>query len=113
MPLETLYYEVYNRHNVELVDIIGNADRAGSRPRASRPATDEYEFDIIIYATGFDAITGSFDKIDPWRRRRAAERRWKGGPQTFLGVMVEGFPNMLMLMGPHTGARQYSAQHRV
>ena len=76
---------------------------SGSRRRASRPATPEYEFDIIIYATGFDAITGSFDQID-FRGADGArlKDKWKNGPQTYLGVMVEGFPNMMMLMGPHT-----------
>ncbi len=75
----------------------------GSRPRVSRPATANIEFDIIIYATGFDAITGSFDKID--LRGVDGVRlkdKWKSGPQTYLGVMVDGFPNMMMLMGPHT-----------
>lgn len=67
------------------------------------------EFDIIIYATGFDAITGAFDRIDI---RGAGGVRlkdvWKDGPQTYLGVMVEGFPNMLMAMGPHAGLGNYT-----
>jgi cation diffusion facilitator CzcD-associated flavoprotein CzcO len=75
---------------------------SGSRQRASRPAK-EYEFDIIIYATGFDAITGSFDEID-FRGADGAllKDKWKGGPKTYLGLMVDDFPNMMMLMGPHT-----------
>ena len=76
---------------------------SGSRLRESRPASREYEFDIIIYATGFDAITGSFDKID-FRGAGGArlKDKWKKGPETYLGIMVHEFPNMLMLMGPHT-----------
>ena len=102
LPLETFYYEVYNRDNVELVDI--------TETPIERITTDgiktsdhEYEFDIIIYATGFDAITGSFDRID-FRGVNGArlKDKWKSGPQTFLGVLVDGFPNMMMLMGPHT-----------
>jgi cation diffusion facilitator CzcD-associated flavoprotein CzcO len=63
----------------------------------------EYDFDIIIYATGFDAITGSFDRIDIRGVDGVPLKdTWKHGPQTYLGVMVEGFPNMTMLMGPHT-----------
>src|SRR6185503_17735144 len=61
------------------------------------------DFDIIIYATGFDAITGSFDRIDI--RGVDGQRlkdKWAGGPKTYLGVQVEGFPNMFMVMGPHT-----------
>ena len=102
LPLETFYYEVYNRDNVELVDI--------TETPIERITTDgietsdrKYEFDIIIYATGFDAITGSFDRID-FRGVNGArlKDKWKSGPQTFLGVLVDGFPNMMMLMGPHT-----------
>jgi len=102
LPLETFYYEAYNRDNVELVDI--------TETPIERITTDgiktsdrEYAFDIIIYATGFDAITGSFDRID-FRGVDGArlKDRWKSGPQTFLGVLVDGFPNMMMLMGPHT-----------
>ena len=76
---------------------------SGSRPRASRPARRNTQFDIIIYATGFDAITGSFDKID-FRGAGGAQLKdkWKSGPQTYLGIMVHEFPNMMMLMGPHT-----------
>ena len=63
MPLETGYYEVYNQPNVELVDLretpIERITTDGHQDNDS-----EYEFDMIIYATGFDAITGSFERID-------------------------------------------------
>ncbi|WP_249733600.1 hypothetical protein [Bradyrhizobium sp. sGM-13] len=102
LPLETFYYEVYNQDNVELVDInetpIERITLAGIRT-----SERDYEFDIIIYATGFDAITGSFDKID-FRGIGGArlKDKWRQGPETYLGIMVHEFPNMLMLMGPHT-----------
>jgi cation diffusion facilitator CzcD-associated flavoprotein CzcO len=102
VPLETRYYEVYNQPNVELVDIT-ETPIARITPRGIKTSDREYQFDIIIYATGFDAITGSFDRID--LRGVDGVRlkdRWKSGPETFLGVMVDGFPNMTMLMGPHT-----------
>ena len=102
LPLETFYYEVYNRDNVELVDITETPIERIT-PEGIKTSDREYEFDIIIYATGFDAITGSFDKID--LRGVDGVRlkdKWKSGPQTYLGVMVDGFPNMMMLMGPHT-----------
>jgi cation diffusion facilitator CzcD-associated flavoprotein CzcO len=72
-------------------------------PTGIKTGARDFEFDIIIYATGFDALTGSFDRID-FRGARAARliEKWKGGPQTYLGIMVHEFPNMLMLMGPHT-----------
>jgi cation diffusion facilitator CzcD-associated flavoprotein CzcO len=102
LPLETFYYEVYNQDNVELVDITKTPIERIT-PEGIKTSAAEYEFDIIIYATGFDAITGSFDKID---FRGTGDVRlkdkWKTGPQTYLGIMVDGFPNMMMLMGPHT-----------
>ena len=66
----------------------------------------DFEFDIIIYATGFDAITGAYDHIDI--RGRNGERlkeKWDGGGiQTYLGIFVQGFPNMLMPAGPQSGS---------
>jgi cation diffusion facilitator CzcD-associated flavoprotein CzcO len=68
-----------------------------------RTTEREFEFDIIVFATGFDAITGSFDRIDIRGCGGAKLKdRWKGGPSTFLGVMINGFPNLFMVMGPHT-----------
>jgi cation diffusion facilitator CzcD-associated flavoprotein CzcO len=102
VPLETKYYEVYNQPNVKLVDINATPIERIT-PKGLKTSDAEYEFDIIIYATGFDAITGAFDRID----FRGADGlklkdKWKGGPQTYLGMLVEGFPNMMMQMGPHT-----------
>jgi cation diffusion facilitator CzcD-associated flavoprotein CzcO len=102
VPQETHYYEVYNQPNVELVSIletpIERITRAGIRTTER-----EFAFDLIVYATGFDAITGGFDRID--LRGRGGQRlrdRWRSGPVTFMGVMVDGFPNLFMVMGPHT-----------
>jgi cation diffusion facilitator CzcD-associated flavoprotein CzcO len=102
LPLETFYYEVYNRDNVELVDITETPIERIT-PQGIKTSEKDYEFDMIIFATGFDAITGSFDKID-FRGADGArlKDKWKSGPQTYLGIMVDGFPNMMMLMGPHT-----------
>jgi cation diffusion facilitator CzcD-associated flavoprotein CzcO len=102
LPLETFYYEVYNRDNVELVDI-SETPIERITPKGVKTSEKEFEFDIIIYATGFDAITGSFDKID-FRGAGGIRLKdiWKSGPETYLGLMVHGFPNMIMVMGPHT-----------
>ena len=116
LPLETHYYEVYNQPNVKLVDIQATPIECVT-PSGIRTSNAEYDFDIIIYATGFDAITGAFDRIDI----RGADGvclkdKWIDGPQTYLGVLVEGFPNMLMVMGPHAGlgnfprAAEYSVE---
>jgi cation diffusion facilitator CzcD-associated flavoprotein CzcO len=103
VPLETRYYEVYNQPNVRLIDI-NETPIERITPGGIKTRDAEHEFDIIIYATGFDAITGSFDRIDI--RGIDGQRlkdKWKAGPQTYLGILVEGFPNMLMVMGPHAG----------
>ena len=102
LPLETFYYEVYNRDNVELVDI-KETPIERITPTGIKTSEREFEFDIIIFATGFDAITGAFDKID-FRGLDGVKLKdkWKSGPETYLGLMVHQFPNMMMLMGPHT-----------
>ena len=102
VPQETFYYEVYNQPNVELVSIV---DTPIERITASgvKTSEQEFEFDIIIYATGFDAITGSFDRIDlRGRNGESLKDKWRASLETFLGVQVAGFPNMFMVMGPHT-----------
>lgn len=101
VPLETKYYEVYNQPNVTLVDI--SATPIERITETGIKTTDaEFEFDMIIYATGFDAITGSFDRIDIQGVDGVKLKdRWAHGPETYLGVLVDRFPNMMMLIGPH------------
>ena len=102
VPLETRYYEAYNQPNVQLVDI-KETPIERITPKGIKTSDADYEFDIIIYATGFDAITGSFDRIDI-RGVDGLKLKdvWANGPRTYLGVLVKSFPNMMMLMGPHT-----------
>jgi cation diffusion facilitator CzcD-associated flavoprotein CzcO len=115
VPLESGYFEVYNQPNVKLVDI-NETPIERITPSGIKTSDAEYQFDIIIYATGFDAITGAFDRIDIRGVDGVTlKEKWKDGPQTFLGILVDGFPNMLMVMGPHAGlgniprAAEYSA----
>ena len=115
VPLESGYFEVYNQPNVKLVDI-NETPIERITPAGIMTSDAEYEFDIIIYATGFDAITGAFDRINIRGVDGVSLRdKWKDGPQTFLGILVDEFPNMLMVMGPHAGlgnfprAVEYSA----
>jgi len=104
VPMETNYFEAYNRPNVHLVDL-------GETPLVRETATGlttterAYEFDIIVYATGFDAITGAYDKIDieGVGGLKLADK-WRTTIQTFLGMMVHGFPNLLMPSGPQSGS---------
>src|SRR5207248_2693350 len=103
VPLESGYYEVYNQANVRLVNI-NETPIERITPNGVKTSDAEYEFDLIIYATGFDAITGSFDRIDIRGIDRVSLKdKWQEGPQTYLGVLVEGFPNLLMVMSPHAG----------
>jgi cation diffusion facilitator CzcD-associated flavoprotein CzcO len=103
VPLESGYFEVYNQPNVKLVDI-SETPIERITPTGIKTSDAEYEFDIIVYATGFDAITGSFDRIDIRGVDGVSLKdKWKDGPQTFLGILVDGFPNLLMVMGPHAG----------
>ncbi|WP_149537638.1 flavin-containing monooxygenase [Siccirubricoccus phaeus] len=104
VPQETFYYEAYNLPHVRLVDLqeepIERVTETGIRTSAA-----EYEFDMIIYATGFDAITGSFDRIDiRGVGGLPLKEKWAEGPKTYLGLMSAGFPNMLTIVGPHNAS---------
>jgi cation diffusion facilitator CzcD-associated flavoprotein CzcO len=104
VPLESGYYEVFNQTNVRLVDLHETPiERITPAGIATRDA--EYDFDMIIYATGFDAITGAFDRIDfRGLGGRRLKDKWSAGPRTYLGLQVEGFPNLFTLVGPHNAA---------
>ena len=107
VPLETGYFETYNRDNVVLVD---SAETPIVRitPTGLETSDGHFEFDVIVYATGFDAFTGAFDHIDI--QGTGGERlrdKWATGPETYLGAMVSGFPNFLMLVGPQTAASNF------
>ncbi|WP_244642236.1 flavin-containing monooxygenase [Chelatococcus reniformis] len=104
VPMETGYFEAYNRDNVHLVDIsetpIERVTETGLRTTER-----DYDFDIIVYATGFDAITGAYDRIDIEGIGGVKLRdAWADGPSTFLGMLVHGFPNLLMPGGPQSGS---------
>jgi cation diffusion facilitator CzcD-associated flavoprotein CzcO len=104
VPLETRYYEAYNRDNVHLIDI-QETPIESITAKGVRTTDGEFDFDIIVYATGFDAITGSYDRIDI--RGVGGERlrdKWKDGPVTFLGMQINGFPNLITVAGPQSGS---------
>ena len=104
LPLETKYFEAYNRDNVHLVDI-SETPLVRVTENGLRTTMRDYEFDIIVYATGFDAITGAYDLIDisGIGGERLAEK-WKHAPSTFLGLLIHGFPNLLMPTGPQSAS---------
>jgi cation diffusion facilitator CzcD-associated flavoprotein CzcO len=103
VPLESGYFEAYNRDNVTLIDVINDEPIACITPNGVKTSAKEYEFDILIYATGFDGVTGAFDRMDI-RGANGVNLKdaWADGPRTYLGMLAEGFPNMLMVLGPHT-----------
>ena len=97
---DTGYYETYNRDNVTLVDIkqtpIEEFTETGLRVGGV-----DYPFDDVVFATGFDAMTGALDRIDI--RGRGGSRLkeyWEGGPRTYLGFMTAGFPSLFYIDGP-------------
>lgn len=100
VPLETNYYEAYNRDNVHLVDL-EETPIVEITPAGIRTTDGERPFDVIVYATGFDAITGSFDRIDiTGAQGRKLRDAWADDPDTYLGLFVPGFPNLFLLTGP-------------
>ncbi|MGE0822738.1 MAG: flavin-containing monooxygenase [Candidatus Binatia bacterium] len=104
VPLESGYYEVYNQDNVELVDL-RETPIERITPTGIKTSDKEYEFDIIIFATGFDAVTGAFNRIDiRGVGGQALKDKWAEGPRTYLGIQTVGFPNLFTLVGPHNGA---------
>jgi cation diffusion facilitator CzcD-associated flavoprotein CzcO len=98
--VDTDYYDTFNRDNVALVDLrrepIEEITTQGVRTR-----TTDYEFDSIVFATGFDAMTGALLEIDIRGRAGIALRqKWVGGPRTYLGIAIAGFPNLFTITGP-------------
>ena len=101
-PLEHGYYDAFNRENVDLIDV-RSAPIEEITPTAIRTADAEYEVDCIIYATGFDAMTGSLLKMDiRGRGGLPLKEKWADGPITYLGLATQGFPNMFMITGPQS-----------
>jgi cyclohexanone monooxygenase len=100
LSLDTDYYDTYNRPNVTLVDIraapIETVTARGLRTRAG-----EYEFDALVLATGFDAVTGPLLNIDiRGKDGLSLKDVWAAGPRAYLGLMVAGFPNLFTITGP-------------
>jgi len=101
-PLENGYYETFNRSNVTLVDL-KKAPIRGITPAGVRTADAEYEVDTIVYATGFDAMTGTLFKLGiRGRDGRLLQDKWTHGAHSYLGIATAGFPNLFMITGPQS-----------
>ncbi|MGG7621946.1 flavin-containing monooxygenase [Bacillus coreaensis] len=95
------YYQTYNRDNVSLVDVKENPI-VEITPKGIRTTEGEYELDVIIYATGFDAVDGNYTKIDMRGRGGVSMReKWLDGPTGYLGMSNTDFPNLFMILGPN------------
>jgi cyclohexanone monooxygenase len=102
LVLDTDYYETYNRDNVTLVDIRSKAIREIT-PTGLSTTDADYELDAIVFATGFDAMTGAMKEIDIHTDAGMSIRqKWEHGPRTYLGIMIAGFPNLFMITGPQS-----------
>jgi cation diffusion facilitator CzcD-associated flavoprotein CzcO len=104
VPLESGYYEAYNRPNVQLVDLRETPiERITSE--GIKTSDQEYPFDVIIFATGFDAVTGALTRMDiRGERGQSLKEKWRDGPRTYLGLQVAGFPNLFTVVGAHNAA---------
>src|SRR6266849_1856017 len=92
----------YNRDNVTLVDIRSKPIKE-IMPAGLRTADADYALDAIVFATGFDAMTGAMKEIDIRTDRGMSVReKWEHGPHTYLGIMIAGFPNLFMITGPQS-----------
>ena len=100
MCVDSGYYEAFNRDNVHLVDI----SRSGIEeitPRGLKAAGREYELDRIVFATGFDAMTGALLRMKiRGRGGLTLKDKWTAGPRSYLGLGVAGFPNLFIITGP-------------
>lgn len=100
-PCGHFYYEAYNRSNVKLVDI-SKEDIVLYEKGIRTNSGVKYEFDIIIFALGFDAATGALSEMDVrGSQGNSLGDHWAKRLETFAGVLVPGFPNMFLVCGPH------------
>ncbi|MEA2743642.1 MAG: cyclohexanone monooxygenase [Acetobacteraceae bacterium] len=99
--LDTNYYETYNRNNVSLVDVKHDPIEAITTTGIRTREQNFGPFDALVFATGFDAMTGALREIDiRVEGGPALADQWEAGPRTYLGLMVSGFPNMFVITGP-------------
>jgi cyclohexanone monooxygenase len=94
------YFETFNRKNVKLVDV-KQAPIQEITPGGLKTADAEFELDIIVFATGFDAMTGALLGVDiRGRNGQSLSDKWQAGPRTYLGIGTAGFPNLFTITGP-------------
>ena len=101
---DTNYFETYNRDNVSLIDL-NETPIETLVPEGIKTSDKVFELDVVVFATGFDALTGALTSIDiSGRQGRKLADKWADGPRSFLGLAVEGFPNLFTITGPGSPA---------
>lgn len=104
IPLENGYYEAYNRDNVKLVDL-RELSIERITPSGILTTREAYPLEVIVFATGFDTATGPLTRIDiRGKCGLTIEEKWRRGPKTFLGLLINGFPNFFIVNGPQNAA---------
>ena len=99
-PIDSFYFETYNRSNVDLIDLRATPIERIT-DRGIQTSGGEIELDMIVFATGFDAMTGSLLKIQiEGKDGRTLQEAWRAGPRTYLGLQTPGFPNLFTITGP-------------
>jgi cyclohexanone monooxygenase len=102
-PLDTNYFETFNKDNVLLVDAKADGAIEEITEDGIRAGGKEYAFDIIVFATGFDAMTGPLRALNlKGRGGQTLDAQWGDGPHTYLGISVVGFPNLFTITGPQS-----------
>jgi len=100
MCVDSGYYATFNRNNVTLIDLWATPIESIT-PAGVRTSSGEYALDSIVFATGFDAMTGALSNIEiRGRAGIALKQKWAEGPRTYLGLMIAGFPNLFTITGP-------------
>jgi len=100
-PIDTGYFETFNRANVTLVDVRATPIECITRDGIQTRDGTEHKLDVIVFATGFDAMTGPLLRMNIYGRDGfALSEAWQAGPRTYLGLQVAGFPNLFTITGP-------------
>ena len=103
LPCDSGYYEVYNQDNVLLVDV-REAPIERLTPKGIKTSDEEYELDVVIFATGFDAVTGSLNKLDiQGIGGEKLKDKFAAGPRTYMGISSAGFPNLFTINAASVG----------
>ncbi len=100
-PIDTNYYETFNRDNVDIVSIRKNPIREATADGLTLENGDKFKFDTIVFATGFDTVTGTLNKLNlRGKDGLSLSDKWQDGPRAYLGLCSAGFPNLFMITGP-------------